>query len=147
MPIPFELVLIIAMLWLQQLKRRCVVRLGLHFGGQRLVDLESISIIQVHTFHKPADIFGVTPQQHAISATVPQSPVQIVFFRIPKQVAITVPYIAFIRVDACWMVWQPKLFHPELGGDPEPDTGADGASYDSRRKFFRPHIDLQIWLY
>src|ERR1700744_1797543 len=62
MPIPFELVLIIAMLRLQQLKRRCIVRLGFHFGGKRFVDLESISIIQVYAFHKSTGIVRVAPQ-------------------------------------------------------------------------------------
>src|ERR1700744_490022 len=55
--------------------------------------------------------------------------------------------IAIIRVDACWMVWRSKLFHPELGGDPESDTRAEGALDDGARKLFCPHIDLEVWLY
>ena len=63
MPVALELVIVVAVLRLQQVERLHVVRLGLHLGGQRLVHLEAVAVVEVGALGEAAGVLRIAPQQ------------------------------------------------------------------------------------
>ena len=145
MPVALELVVVVAMRGLQQVERLGVVRLRLHLGAQRLVDLEAVAVVEVRAFRKATRVIRVAPQQHTRRAAVPQPPVHLVALRVAEQVGVAVPAVELVlRVDVRGMERQAHLLHPVLGGDPKLHARIQGTLDDRIRQPLGPQIEAQV---
>ena len=141
-PIPLELPLVVPIPRPQQVERRLVVRVVLHLRRQRLVDLETLAVVDVRARGEAADVLGIAPEQHAGRPAVPQPPVHLVPPRIPQQVGVPVPPVALVaRVDVRRVKRQAHLLHPVLRGNPNRHAHLDGLVDQRIREILRPRVE------
>ena len=72
------------------------MRLRSHLGRQRFGNLETVAIVKMSAFGKPARIIGIRPLQNTHGAAGPLAPLHFVILRIVQQIGVPVARLKLV---------------------------------------------------